>query len=56
MTWENEPDAQRHIPILTEDEELIWSGLGSMTRYLEVEREQAQAEMDTEGWGDPAYD
>ena len=56
MGWEQEADAQRHIPILTEDEELIWSGLGSMTAYLAAEKEEAEAEMDSEGWGDPAYD
>ena len=38
MSWENEADAHRNIPILTEDEELIWRGMGSMTVYLEEER------------------
>jgi hypothetical protein len=56
MTWENEADAHHHIPILTEDDELIWSGMGSMTAYLAAEREQTEGEMDAEGWGDPAYD
>ena len=39
MSWENEADAQRHIPILTEDEAVIWAGLGSMTAWLARERE-----------------
>lgn len=39
--WERGEDAHRNIPILTEDEELIWSGLGSMSAYLAVEREEA---------------
>lgn len=38
--WEKGEDAQRNIPILTEDEELIWSGLGSMSAYLAAEREE----------------
>lgn len=42
--WEKGEDAHRHIPILTEDEELIWSGLGSMTAYLAAEREEVEGD------------
>jgi hypothetical protein len=38
--WERGADAQRNKPILTEDEEVIWRGMGSMAEYLAKEREE----------------